>query len=442
MDSDDSLFLDSDEDIEDMEPPTLAGEQAGDQDEPPAGEQADDEPPPHEDIPYCFRCWRNCPWDRHDICAACVSDVNDPQHTYCYLCSTRTEVHDDRYACAACADQTIKCEWCDEDDINEASRKQPYVATLLTGDDARDLRIIATDEGLRDGIVNGLLYMELECRTPQQAPHLFFANNIREGGEITTCPLYNYLANPTGHTYTAYTASIAPPEPTPSLTIPLCIFCNRGRQHPNAAWLPADVSGPTRCVREGCACNNDIFGIAPNEVNVGLPLQGWDELVALLQREYPHRAELRRKVIALRGVMVEQVRMVVEWQVAHERAYGARGTIRPSTTEYFAIWHFLSTQGIGEGLKLVWRLKNSHLGYPRGRDPSEWWKNRVGEDVAYGLRYFRENVQRARWEVPQANVAPTLKLLATRAFAQYLRDTRPELEAVINPLLNQEHQEE
>ena len=46
MDSDDSLFLDSDEDIEDMEPPTLAGEQAGDQDEPPAGEQADDEPPP------------------------------------------------------------------------------------------------------------------------------------------------------------------------------------------------------------------------------------------------------------------------------------------------------------------------------------------------------------------------------------------------------------
>ena len=94
-----------------------------------------------------------------------------------------------------------------------------------------------------------------------------------------------------------------------------------------------------------------------------------------------------RKVQALRDVTVEQLQMVVEWQLA---ARGHITTTAPNipwggpcyTNEYYALWHFLRAIGTGEGLVLAWNRMRDVEPTERENERGDRWQVPGGKDVS------------------------------------------------------------
>ena len=380
-----------------------------------------------------------------------------PNPTHCHICKPA----DSYYASASLAEDFHEIP-------RDAPSLNPLVATRLTEEEMQRIIDVALQAGFED--IAGLLDLKLQLGAPRREQ--FPSNdNPREG--TNPCPFRIYVEDPTGRTFKSHAAANGTAfsrymnisrwsENSRQLLEndfsehrhrrlmksiyhegpPICVFCSGGKStHTINSRHPA---GRTRCLQENCECNNNVSGTTPSEMRIMIPLHGWDKLVKILKNADTHHPALQ-KVMALRDVMEQQQLMVVDWQVAQEEAQSTFPSWLGKPSKYYAIWHFLSTKGIGDGLQFVWKLMRHHddtrrraqphrVNYiQRPLPPSEWWQGCVTNDVAHGILFHREQAQRFDDRafgpnLPEENEILPLRLMAGQALLGYFPDLYPILD--------------
>ena len=451
-DSVNELFLDSSEDSDaEMDPPR---------------EVADEQAEPHQRDNQRTMGGRN-EWQNPDplVCYFCVhadqrevtGDAPSPQARP----RNQFSGHSTRYWVGGAGQMRML-----EEVTSDTSSLIPWVSTGLTQANVRhilDVAILADFRGVADLLD---LHHQLGARERQWGS--------LEGGvsweNTNPCPVRRYWVTPTGQTFKHHAEANAAAfrrhrlHWRPYVTTggpPVCIFCNGGRSSligsrpiPGSLPIPGQAipqlrESRTRCLQERCECNNNTCGTAPNEYKFALPLHQMDELVKILKHndntQVPTQVPVLQMVMDLRDVMVEQQLMIVEWQML-QRSQGPvafyPGIGRTVPSEYFAIWHLLGMKGIGEGLKLVWKLILHHdetHPAPFWENPPEWWQGCISRDVAQGTQFHRERAQRVDERafgpnLPEVNNPKPLLSMAGQTFVKNLMRKYPQLRPIVDRL--------
>ena len=156
--------------------------------------------------------------------------------------------------------------------------------------------------------------------------------------------------------------------------------------------------------------------IAPNEFRIAITLEELDEVVHALFSTARADPSIRKKVMDLRDLMVEQLRAVVCGQMPSTECHKTRvdnSAYNHSLgvpTEFLALWYHLRAMGSGRGLKrvekmgkrikLVWNGLEFAKAYRPTQEEMDWWRGNIPDHVEQGVAYKQEDAQRDAQQSP------------------------------------------